>query len=399
MKILCVHNYYGSSAPSGENIVFETEAALLERREHEVMKFLRHSDDIRGGGIFGTVRGGLSTPWNPWSAAAIRREVERFQPEVVHVHNTFPLLSPAVFRAIGRRAARVLTLHNYRLFCPAAIPMRAGRACTECLDRKSAWPALRHGCYRGSRLATTPLAFSVALHRLVGTWTRHVDAFIALSSFQQKLMVEAGLPRDRVHVKPNFYAGNPQPCPWAQRGRYVVFVGRLSIEKGVEDLVRAWLKWGASAPELRILGDGPLRESLQKLAFSLPGLQIRFLGQLPAVDAERQIGEAQLLVLPSICFEGFPMVIREAFAYGTPAAVSDIGPLPSIVKDGVSGVVFPPLDPGSLCLRVRSAWTTPGLLESLGARARAAFDGHYNEDSNYEMLMRIYSTALARRTP
>jgi hypothetical protein len=153
MKVLCVHNYYGLSAPSGENVVFESEIELLKRRGHEVVTFLRFSDSIRSKGVLGTLQGAISTPWNPWSAAAIRHEVDRFQPDVVHVHNTFPLLSPAIFRYTGHRSTRVLTLHNYRLFCPAAIPMREGNVCTECLDRKSSWPALRHGCYRGSRLA------------------------------------------------------------------------------------------------------------------------------------------------------------------------------------------------------------------------------------------------------
>jgi glycosyltransferase involved in cell wall biosynthesis len=399
VKILIVHNFYGSSAPSGENQVFDDEKLLLLSHGHEITTFTRHSDDIRNKGILGAVQGAFATPWNPWMIRAVKRAVERFRPDVVHAHNTFPLLSPAVFYAMGEQTARVLTLHNYRLFCPAAIPMREGNVCTACLDRKSSWPALRHGCYRGSRLATAPLAFSVSLHRWIGTWTRHVDAFIALTEFQQKLMVEAGLPSKRLHVKPNFYAGNPQPSPWEQRGKYVVFAGRLSIEKGVEDLIRAWLKWGESAPELRILGDGPLRESLQNMASSLPGVGIRFLGQLPAVDAVRQIAEAQLLVLPSICFEGFPMVIREAFAYGTPAAVSNIGPLPSIVRDGVCGVIFQPQDAASLFHEVRSAWAKPGLLEKLGLHARAEFNAHYNEDANYEMLIKIYEAALGRRTP
>jgi len=397
MKILGVHNYYGSSAPSGENTVFETEMELLQNRGHEVIKFLRHSDGIRAKGALGAIRGAISTPWNPWSAAAIRREVERFRPDVVHVHNTFPLLSPAIFRGIAQRAACVLSLHNYRLFCPAAIPMRGGLACTECLDRKSSWPSLKFGCYRGSSLATAPLAFSVSLHRRIGTWSRYVDAFIVLTEFQKKLMTDTDLPVDRVYVKPNFYAGNPQSYLWADRGNYVVFAGRLSIEKGVEDLIRAWVRWGTEAPELRILGDGPLREALQKLALTLPAKHIRFLGQLPSADAERQIAEAKLLVLPSVCFEGFPMVIREAFAYGTPIAVSNIGPLPSIVKDGVNGMVFQPRDPESLLMTVRSAWKKFGLLERLGEGARREFEVHYNADANYDILMDIYARTLARR--
>lgn len=397
MKVLCVHNYYGSSAPSGENIVFEAETALLERRGHDVTKFLRHSDDIRRQGPWGTLRGGLSTPWNAQSVSAIRREVERCQPDVVHVHNTFPLLSPAILRSMGDRPARVMTLHNYRLFCAAAVLMRAGRVCMECLKRRSSWPALKYGCYRWSRLATAPLALSISLHRRIDTWANHVDAFIALTPFQQRLMIQAGLPHVRVHVKPNFYPGNPRPIPWPQREECVVFVGRLSAEKGVEDLLRAWLLWGESAPELRIVGEGPLRQALQELASSKPGVPIRFLGQLPAAEAESQIARARLLVLPSTWFETFGMVLLEAFAYGTPAAVSDIGPLPSIVRDGKEGVVFEPSDHASLLDKVRLAWGAPGMLEHLSKGAREAFDAKYNEDSNYEMLMGIYAAALAKR--
>ncbi|HNC14233.1 MAG TPA: glycosyltransferase, partial [Cyclobacteriaceae bacterium] len=223
MNVLQVHNYYGSSAPSGENQVFEAEGILLRQRNHEVHEFLRHSDAIRAKGIWGAVQGALSTPWNPFSANKIRQAVENIHPEVVHVHNTFPLLSPSIFHSIGYRAARVLTLHNYRLFCPAAIPMRAGRVCTDCLDSHSVWPSLQHGCYRNSRLATLPLAANVALHRNLGTWTKQVDAFIALTEFQRERMIEAGLPASLVHVKPNFYPGNPVMSPWPERRDNVVF--------------------------------------------------------------------------------------------------------------------------------------------------------------------------------
>jgi hypothetical protein len=168
VKVLLVHNFYGSAAPSGENQVFEAEKALLQAHGHEVEEFARRSDEIRSQGVWGVARGALATPWNPWMTKAIKRAVTHFRPDVVHVHNTFPLISPGIFHAIGQRAARVLTLHNYRLFCPAAIPMRAGRVCTDCLDICSPLPALQYGCYRGSRLATLPLALSVAMHRAVG---------------------------------------------------------------------------------------------------------------------------------------------------------------------------------------------------------------------------------------
>lgn len=394
MRILLVHNYYGSSAPSGENQVFDAEKALLRERGHDVAEFTRHSDKIRANGLVGAVQGALATPWNPWVVCASRRKVDSFQPDIVHVHNTFPLISPAILPAIGHRAARVLTLHNYRLFCPAAIPMRAGHVCTDCLDRRTVLPAVRHGCYRGSRLATVPLAANVALHRLLGTWTKQVEAFIALTEFQRERMIEAGLPADLVHVKPNFYPGNPAIVAWVNRRPSVVFAGRLTAEKGVAALVRAWLMWGSSAPELRIVGDGGMCRELQLLAATAPGVPIRFLGQLAGAAAQDEIASCRLLVLPSECFEGFPMVVREAFAFGTPAAVSAIGPLPCIIRAGENGVVFEPANPESLLHTIRAAWDAPDLLQRLGQGARAEFEAKYTEDANYTQLMGIYARAM-----
>ena len=364
---------------------------MLRHRGHDVAEFVRHSDDIRAKGVLGAVHGGLVTPWNPWAATSMRREVERFKPDVVHVHNTFPLISPAIFHAIGSKSARVLTLHNYRLFCPAAIPMREGRVCTDCLDNHNVWPALRYGCYRGSRLATAPLAMSVALHRALDTWRKEVDAFITLSEFQRDRMVAAGLPAEKVHVKPNFFPGNPKTTPWAERGNYCVFVGRLSPEKGVESLLRAWRIWGADAPELRLVGDGPLRNRLVEVTSGLP---VRFLGQISSLDAQAQIANARLLILPSECFEGFGLVVSEAFAFGTPVAVSNIGPLPSIVRHGVNGVIFEPGDAPSLQKIVRKVWKTPGELERLSLGARESFQQEYTEEANYRMLMEIYDKAI-----
>lgn len=391
MRILLSHNFYSSTMPSGENQVFEAERQLLARNGNEVRLFTRHSDMIAERGRLGVLDAALGTPWRTNIKRDIQAVLDEYQPKVVHVHNTFPLLSPAIFHAIGKRAVRVLTLHNYRLFCPAAIPMREGKVCIDCMAAHSTLPALIHGCYRNSRVATLPVALSVELHRKLGTWKHHVDAFIALSEFQRSLMIDAGLPAHKVFVKPNFYPGSPQVVPWEQRGKYVVFVGRLTAEKGVISLLNAWKAWGIAAPELRIVGDGALRSELEQMAVGLP---IRFLGQLNSDEAERQIANARLQILPSEWFEGFPMVIREAFAFGTPAAVSHIGPLPSIVQDGVSGVVFQPASPMSLLNTVREVWSSPETLRLLGAGARVSFEENYTEDANYSVLLDIYQQAI-----
>ena len=394
-KMLLVHNYYSSGVPSGENKVFVSEKKLLLDKGHALEEFFRSNDEVKHAGGRGKIKAALSTPWNINASAAIRKRVEEIQPDVVHVHNTFPLISPAIFHSIGKRAARVLTLHNYRLFCPAAIPLRDGKVCTECLDKRSSLPSIIHGCYRESRIATLPLACSVGLHRIIGTWINEVDAFICLSDFQRKLMIGAGLPKEKVHVKPNFYPGNPAVVPWAKRKPYVVFVGRLTAEKGVVNLLRAWKAWGNEAPELRIVGAGELRSELEKLAEGLP---VHFLGQLPTEQTQAEIANASLQILPSEWFETFGLVVIEAFAHGTPAAVSNIGPLPSIVEHEKSGIVFQPANPSSLLEEVRKAWETPGLLERLGQNARAEFDRKYTEDANYTILMDIYRKAIEVRS-
>ena len=396
MKILLVHNFYGSSNPSGENKVFEIEKNLLLENGHQIDTFIRKSDEILTKAIKGLLIGAFSTPWNPRSARRIQKKVEEFKPDIVHVHNTFPLISPAIFHAIGKRAARVLTLHNYRLFCPAAIPMRNGHVCTECIDRRSVIPAIRYGCYRNSRLATSPLALNVWLHRTLNTWNNEVDGFIALTEFQKNLMIKSGLPSEKVHVKPNFYSGNPEILKWEDRGNIVVFAGRLSQEKGVKSLVQAWLNWGEASPELRILGDGPLRNTLETMASKKPDCRIRFLGQVSSQETEQNISKAKLLILPSEWFEGFPMVIREAFAFGTPVAASNIGPLPSIVRNGLNGVIFEPGNHESLLHTVQAIWNSQEKLKSLGEGARKSFLDKYTEEANYKILMRIYDSAISQ---
>ena len=371
------------------------EKNLLIKNNNVVVEFSRSNDEIKDSGFAGKILAALSATWSFSMAAAIRRKIERVQPDVVHAHNTFPLISPAIFHSIGKRAARVLTLHNYRLFCPAAIPMRDGGVCTKCLEKRSSLPSMIFGCFRGSRIATLPVACSVSLHRIMGTWINEVDAFICLSEFQRKLMIEAGLPKEKVHVKPNFYPGNPAVVPWAKRKPYVVFVGRLTAEKGVVNLLRAWKAWGNEAPELRIVGAGELRSELEKLAEGLP---VHFLGQLPTEQTQAEIANASLQILPSEWFETFGLVVIEAFAHGTPAAVSNIGPLPSIVEHEKSGIVFQPANPSSLLEEVRKAWETPGLLERLGQNARAEFDRKYTEDANYTILMDIYRKAIEVRS-
>jgi len=387
-----VHSYYRTSAPSGENNVVDAERELLRLHGHTIQGFMRYNDDLESLGRLGAIIGAASTAWNPFAASAIKKAVSYFDPDIVHVHNTFPQLSPAIFSAISSRAGRVMTLHNYRLVCPAALPMRDGQICVECIEKQSAIPSIKYGCYRNSRAATLPLAAKVMLHRALGTWEKHVDAFIVFTEFQRAMMENAGLPREHIHIKPNFFPGDPQVIPFARRPRRVVFVGRLTPEKGVQTLIEAWRQWGSGAPDLRILGDGILRAELEKKASGLP---ITFLGQVCHDTAAQEISNARLIVVPSEWFEGFPMVLQEAFALGTPAAVSEIGPLPSLVKHGQVGGFFTPKDPSSLRAEVERLWSDQDALSEKSVRARKNYEEEYTETANVKALIKIYEAALA----
>jgi glycosyltransferase involved in cell wall biosynthesis len=397
LRVVVVHNYYGSSAPSGENNAVNAEIALLRRWGHDVHTFTRESDEIRDHGLRGLMHGGLTFPWNPLEVTRLKTLLHAVKPDVVHVHNTFPLISPGIFWVIRDHAASVLTMHNYRLFCSSGLLLRDGAICTRCLDESSVMPALRYGCYRHSRIATLPVAHSIALHRSIGTWRSRVDAFIAVTEFQRDKLVTAGLPAGRVHVKSNFFAGNPRVLLWGERRKAALFVGRLTAEKGVEYLIRGWLEMGASAPALRIVGDGPLRASLEALATSRGPANIEFLGAVAPAVAVREVAEAALLFIPSIGLEGFPIVLQEAFAAGTPCAVSDIGSLPILVKDGTNGLVFEARSPTAIAALVRRVWADDALLARISAGARASFEANYTEEINHRRLMEIYASALARR--
>ncbi|HTZ18245.1 MAG TPA: glycosyltransferase family 4 protein [Dissulfurispiraceae bacterium] len=398
MKILLVHNFYGSAAPSGENAAYEAERDLLKSHGHTVTEFTRHSDDIRKKGFAGEIAGALSTPWNPFSYRRLKAIVKREPPDVMHVHNFFPLISPSVFYAIqNTKTAAVFTLHNYRIFCAAAIPMREDKICTECFDTHSVCPAMKHGCYRDSRAATLPMVAMIALHRNLGTWTRRVDGFIALTEFQRHMLAQAGLPVEKIYVKPHFYPDAPGPVPWAERENKVVYIGRLGREKGVEVLLKAWKLLGGAAPHLEIIGDGPEKERLIASLDLSSENRITFTGQLPFAEAQKRLAGASALILPSLCFEGFPMVIREAFALGVPVMASRIGAIPEIVMDGKNGVLFEAGNAGEMQSIVVQAFKNRDKLQFMSINARQDFEHKYTAEKNLEALINIYQKAIAHK--
>lgn len=389
-KILLVHNFYGSSAPSGENQVFQAEYEMLKKNGHEVILFTRSSDAIRKSGVFGLLVGGLSTIWNIGTYFKFKKLIHNFAPDLIHVHNTFPLISNSVFYATQGRIPIITTLHNYRYFCAAGVPMRKNNPCTKCIDAKSSLNAIIYKCYRNSLLATLPLAISIQLHEFLGTWRKKVSIFIAFTQFQKKMLIKAGIPEEKIRVKPNFFSLSLETLPWQDRGNYIVYIGRLSEEKGVKNLIHAWKIWGASAPQLLIIGAGDLEDSLSRFA---KDLNVKMLGKLPSKDTLQILSRSKMLILPSLCYEGFPMVIQEAFALGTPVAVSSIGPLPEIILNGECGILFDAKDSNSIATNVRDAWLDEKKLIKFSKNSIFEFNEKYKEEINYEILKSIYKDA------
>ena len=396
MKILLVHNFYGSSAPSGENSAFRAEAALLRNRGHSVTEFTRNSDELISSGAYGIMKGALGTMWNPFSLRKLRETLRETRPDIVHVHNTFPLLSPSVLYAPREFGIpTVLTLHNFRVGCSSATALRNNEPCTLCLEQKSVLPALRYGCYRESRLATAPIAAMIALHRTRRTWQTKVDAFIALTEFQKKILIDYGIPEELLVVKPHFFEDPPEPLAWRRREPKVMFIGRLYEAKGAHILVDAWKQWGKKAPRLEIVGDGPMMAQLRRsIEGSDAATRITFSGTVSRDEVMTRLAKAKLLILPSLCFEGFPMAIQEAYALGVPVAASNIGSLPSIVSPGRTGALFAPGNASELRSAVGALFEKGRRLEQLAKNARREFDAKYTSDRNYKDLMRIYKRAV-----
>jgi len=400
VKILLVHNFYGSTAPSGENTAFLAESGLLKSHGHSVFEFTRSSDEILGEGPAGLFKGAISSVWNPFSLRGLRERIRETKPDVVHIHNTFPLLSPSVFYASReQKIPTVMTMHNYRIGCSAATALRNDQPCMLCLDKKSVLPALRYGCYRESRLATFPVSMMIALHNAKKTWSSNVDAFITLTEFQREKMARFGVPAGSLHVKPHFLQDPPQPVPWKAREEKAVFVGRLYAAKGVHILLQAWKEWGRNAPRLEIMGDGPMREELVRtLEESGMTSSVSFTGNISRQEAMKRLSMAKLLIVPSLCYEGFPMVVQEAFALGVPIAASNIGSLPFLVSEKINGTLFAPGSASEIQDAVRRSMSDDKNLSVLGAGARREFDAKFTAEKNHDLLMDIYRAAAHHRS-
>jgi glycosyltransferase involved in cell wall biosynthesis len=384
MKILVAHNAYQQRG--GEDVVVDAEVALLRERGHEVEVYRQHNDALNG---MSPVTAAAATIWSRHSAADIDALCERLQPDVVHVHNTFPLISPSLYWAAARRQVPVVqTLHNFRLLCPQAIFLREGKICEDCIG-KLPWRSVARKCYRASALQSAVVAGMLTAHRALGTYRERVTRYIALNRFARDKYVEGGLPASRFRIKPNFVPSAAPPS-WENR-QGGLYVGRLSHEKGLDVLAGAVRRLGPSWIEA--IGSGPL-EDLARETFGTGCL-----GYLPLEEIMARMGRARYLVQPSICYENAPRTIVEAFSCGLPVIASRLGALADMVRDGETGLLFNPGDAADLAARIAWADTHPEEMQRMGRAARVEYEAQYTPHRNHQILMDIYEDAItaARR--
>jgi glycosyltransferase involved in cell wall biosynthesis len=385
VKILLVHNFYQQTG--GEDLVVTDEARLLESRGHEIVRYTAHNDDV---GSLSKLSLGRRTIWNHQAYRELRGVIARERPHIVHVHNTLPLLSPSVYyAAAAQRVPVVQTLHNYRLMCPAALCFRDGHVCTECVGKSVPLPAVRHACYRGSRSASAAIVTMLSVHRMIGTWKRKPTVYIALTELARRMFVEAGLPADKVVVKPNFV--DPDPGVGTGAGGQAVFVGRLSAEKGVETLLDAWRSIGTQVP-LIVVGDGPLAGRAAAAANDMAG--VTWLGKRTPDQIMPLLRDAACLVFPSECYETFGRVIAESFATGTPVVAAGHGAAAELVTDGITGLHFRPGDSLDLAAKVTRLKSDPMARARMRDAARKDFEARFTADVNYRSLLAIYRRAM-----
>ena len=396
MHILVVHNRYGSAQPSGENKVVDQEVELLRGAGHQVEVFERRSDDIAGRSLLGKVAVPLLVPWNPAVRTELASRLRAERPDIVHVHNVFPLLSPAVLAACADAGVpAVATLHNYTQVCPPGTLHRDGRSCTECVGSKASLPAVRHGCYRNSRLATVPLAVSMSVNRR--RWWSGVERFLCISAAQRDVLVRAGMPAERLAVKHNFVP-DPGACR-AGAGEHLLYLGRLAEAKGVRLLMAAWdeiaADGGVGVP-LVIAGAGPLEREVT--AWAAGRDDVRYVGLYDQAQCQQAVARSVAVVAPSTWLEAFGLVVVEAMAAGVPTVAAGHGAFVELVEDGVTGLLHRPGEPASLASCLRRITAEPARNREMGEAARRRYEQGFSPAIGLERLVEGYRTAIAGRS-
>lgn len=387
LKILIAHNYYQQSG--GEDTVFESEVALLRTHGHEVVVYTDDNDRVID---MSRVSVALQTIWSKPSYNNFASLLAQEKPDVVHFHNTFPLISPAAYYACRRAGVAVVqSLDNPRLLCPAATFYRENKLCLDCLGKTPPWSGVLHGCYHQSRLHSAVVASMLTIHRWAGTWENKVNIYLVATNFYRQIFAQGGLPEEKLAVKPHFIQSDPGLSE--QPGNYALFLARLDQEKGVRVMLEAWKHLNIP---LKIRGSGQL-ENETRAFIQQNGLKnVELVSRLSKDELERLIKNARFLVWPAEgYYETFGMATVECYAAGVPVVASRIGVMTELVHDGKTGLLFNPGDANDLADKVRWLWDHPEDSMRMGKAARREYEQKYTPERNYQLLMDIYSKAIA----
>lgn len=392
MKVLIVHNRYRSLSPGGEDRVVDQEHAALADAGHDVRRFQRSSDEIDQFTLLQKALVPIQLVWSRRSARNFDAALESFRPDVVHLHNLFPLLSPSVLQSCRRhRVPCVATLHNYWQVCGGCNLYRTGAECRDCVGRRLPLSGVQHGCYRNSPLATLPMAVSTVANRRL--WRSVPAAFIFLSNAQRRELDPLGFPASRCFVKPNFALETAQRT---MPEDLVVYLGRLTQAKGLRVLMRAWDQYAGrgSGPRLRlaIAGAGPLETEIRAWSRGRPSVEV--LGHLNRDECASLVRRATTVVVPSEWPEPFGLVVTEAMAAGVAPIATAHGSFSELITDGVDGLLYPPGDDGALAELLRRVESAPEWLRDLGAAARNTYERMFAPSENIAQLERIYRFAI-----
>lgn len=384
MHILRVHNSY--QIRGGEDESFAAEVKLLQDMGHKIEIYRDHNDRIT---TMNSVKLALTTIWSSEAHTKVKQMLRGQSYDVMHINNFFPLMSPSIYYAAQDAGVPVVqTLHNYRFLCPNGLFFRNGQVCEDCLGKSVPLPSLQHDCYRENKAATATVATMLTAHKFLNTWKDKVDCYIAMTEFARKKFIEGGFPEDKIIVKPHFI--DPDPGMGSGKGGYALYVGRLSVEKGLDTLLAAWEQLGGKIP-LKIIGDGPLSNRVKETVEKLPGVE--WLGRKPVREVYEIMGEAKVLIFPSKWYETFGRVAIEAFAKGTPVIAANIGAIAELVDPGRTGLHFRPADAQDLAEKVEWIISHPTQLTQMRQEARAEFESKYTAKENYQQLLAIYTQA------
>lgn len=391
IKVVHAHDFY--LQPGGEDTAFAAEVKLLRDNGQQVIEYVENNERIAAKSQISVA---AQTLWSWETKKKFAALLQTEKPDVVHFHNTFPLISPSAYYACSEAGIPVVqSLDNPRLICPSANLYRDGKLCQDCVGKTVPWPGIVHACYHESSLHTAVVTSMLTMHRIKGTWNRKVDAYLVATEFYKRKFSEGGLPPDKLVVKPHFISPDPGIRSGAASDRRALFIGRLDPEKGIRTMMTAWKTLKDVSLDIR--GSGQMEDEVRRL-ISESGLTntVQIIGRLSREELTVKIKSALFLVWPSEGFyETFGYVAVESFSCGVPVIASRIGVPGEIVTDGVTGLLFNAGDASDLATKVRWACDHPAEMARMGLNARREYEAKYTAERNYEILKSIYERVIS----